>query len=218
MSIIYNLHNFLKEDLRLFDVYEFGVCDGNSLREICEVFNYKKFQPRNIFGFDSFIGLPEEQNDPLNQYVKGDFNASERLKANSVEETKSIVYNKIMEKCNASHLYLIDGFFSETLCDELVEKYSMGPAYLANIDCDTYSSSIECLDFMFRNNLVKPNTLLRFDDWGSLGYQNCESGESRAFLEITEKYKVKYEIVDSINWGNPPPDCVIMTFRVKSIG
>jgi hypothetical protein len=200
------------------DVYEFGVCSGDSLCSISQVYNSKYVRIKNMFGFDSFCGLPEEQNDPLNQYIAGDFSAKDRLKTQSVDETVSVVANKISQYFTGENLVLIEGFFENTLKDEIVEKYNMGPASLINVDCDTYTSTLECLDFMFRNKLVKPGTVVRFDDWGSLNYLDYGSGESRAFKEISEKYRVEWLAVDAVNYGKPAPECVIMIFQVLKIG
>ena len=33
------------------------------------------------------------------------------------------------------------------------------------IDCDLYVSSVQALDFMFRNRLIVSGTLIGYDDW-----------------------------------------------------
>lgn len=203
---------------KMKDVYEFGVCDGGSLCDIAKVYNFRSIEINNMFGFDSFCGLPQETADELNEYKAGDFSAKDRLQTKSIEDTVKVVKKKISKEFTGKRLKLIPGFFSDSLKDEIVVKYKMKPASLVNVDCDTYTSTIECLDFMFRNKLIVPGTTVRFDDWGSAGYLEYQSGESRAFKEISQKYSIDWLAVHNINYGKPAPECVIMIFQVLKIG
>ena len=82
----------------------------------------------------------------------------------------------------------------------------MGIAALVNLDCDQYTSTLQALDFLFRNHLIAQNTVIRYDDWNcGLIYNNdinfiprkklplsCfeeyKSGQSRAHWEVFQRY------------------------------
>ena len=88
---------------------------------------------------------------------------------------------------------LIEGFYDKVLTDDIVAKYDMCPAKIIEIDCDIYSSAYTALDFMARNGLIVPGSLLYADDWGGTLEKSKEfdGGESRAYKEICEKYNLQ---------------------------
>ena len=188
------------------DVYEFGVYEGQSVSWMKSVFSDWNYTPKNVFGFDSFGGFPEDSLDVIskNMWREGNMKPGRRFKNKSPKEVSNILESSIKSK--SFNLNLIAGFFSNTLVDELVTVKKMNPAIFVNIDCDQYSSTYDALDFMFRNNLIVTDTIIRYDDWnGGLIYDGddtfvarspftpkCwtegESGQSRAHKEILEKY------------------------------
>lgn len=80
---------------------------------------------------------------------------------------------------------LIKGWFSDTLNDELVDKYNITKASLIMIDCDMYLSAKEALDFC--GPLIQDAAIILFDDWyaGKLDERNM--GEKRAFEEFLKE-------------------------------
>ena len=52
------------------------------------------------------------------------------------------------------------------------------PAFWVDLDVDLYISTVQVLDFMFKNHLIVPTTLVSFDDWGAT--KEFEGGESLA--------------------------------------
>ena len=68
MDIIINDYNtFEKEELIDYDVYEFGVFRGDSMREIASLLNKHKIEVNKFYGFDVFTGMPKETAEPIFQ-------------------------------------------------------------------------------------------------------------------------------------------------------
>lgn len=169
-----------------------------------------------MFGFDSFEGLPEEKNDPYSHkdWFPGAFSARELFKTTNREE----IIKRVFEVIGPwdFDIVLIPGFYDKVLEDNLVERYEMKPVSYIDIDCDIYTSTYLALDFMFRNRLVRKNTLIGYDDWGGTLETAKETmgGESRAHKEIEEKYNVNFRLL--YKRGTPPR--VQALFKIESIG
>ena len=72
---------------------------------------------------------------------------------------------------------------------------------LVHIDCDTYTSTLQVLEFLVSHNLLVDGTILVYDDWGAWK-QACltkeneyDIAEGRAHKEIAEKYNLNFEFV-----------------------
>jgi hypothetical protein len=176
-GLVKNNKEFLKDKLYM----EFGVHSGKSLLQFYNL--YKKYEINGKFyGFDSFLGLPEEKNDvnnpkywPSGEYsCKGDINKE--------------LYQK--------DITIVDGWFNETLTDEFAKELIGKKIGIIHVDCDIYTSAYECLDFCFKNNLVDKGTIIVYDDWGcyhdKLGEgHEFEVGEGLAHTYIMEKYNIE---------------------------
>lgn len=206
--------------LGLTHLYEFGVYSGESMIDIQNLYNDKGINIEAFYGFDSFEGMPEETAEPLAQegWAKGKFNACERFKAESPLDCSNKVIDHILKECKfqcAQTIRMIPGFFEDTLVDDLVQRCKMKPAAFVDLDADIYSSTLTALDFMCRNKLIVPGTLLAYDDWGGTpGWETMADGESRAHKEITEKYKMT--TTHLVQFGNTFPH-VQKLFIVESI-
>jgi hypothetical protein len=197
------------------DIYEFGVFTGGSIEFLIKDLDSVAIPIRKIFGFDSFEGIPEEKLDKLNrdEWKVGFCSAAKTLNC-----TKEKAIRYVEERLSPLHsnICLIPGFWDAVLVDELVSRYNMKPASYIDIDGDIYSSAILSLDFMFRNKLVIPGTLIGYDDWGGTmtEHKEFEAGESKAHKEMMEKYNVVAKQLYKV--GQPPH--IQTLFRVKSIG
>lgn len=214
------------------DVYEFGVFTGRSVNWINESFAAAEKTVRKIFGFDSFCGLPKEADEEKElsasrefqwklidefQWSFGDFNSQEHFDVTSVQEAMNSLRTFVEPTLeNGAVLELIPGYFSDSLTDDIVEKYDMRPACYVDLDADLYSSTTQALDFLFRNKLIQQNTILGYDDWGgSPGWQTMEDGVSKAHLEIADKYNVDLQLIALTGAGYPHIQTI---FEVRSIG
>lgn len=175
----------------LQSIYMFGVYTGESVIDSIKIFGLDK----QYYLCDSFEGLPEEKNEKVAQecWKQGEFNATKKLGCSSIEETISTLEQLIVNetKIKKDKLTWVKGFYSESL-PKLIEEKVLGPALYVDIDCDLYSSTIDALDFMFSNKLIRPGTILGYDDWGGTpGWFVNVDGESRAHIEICKKYNVQ---------------------------
>lgn len=147
-------------------IAEFGVYRGKSLKVLAETSGLP------TFGFDSFVGLPEEwvRSDD-STYKAGHFKLS-GLPTGMPENVK-----------------MIKGFFSETV--KLWKSTNSAPLSLIHIDSDLYSSAKEVLVTM--NDRIHPGTVVVFDeicDWAESGiYPKWPEGEWKALIEWMTEFK-----------------------------
>ena len=193
-KIIKNFKNVYEE----LDFYEFGTFEGRTLRSTVDIIEKLDLKINNIIGFDSLEGLPEEVLDKKNQstWVKGEFKVNNKY--NNPEEY--IKYLNLKKIEGYKNFKFVKGFYKDSLNEEIIKKENLKPAKFINVDCDIYSSTLEILEFIFKNKLyIEGITLIRYDDWGGF-YENSSSyeeefsmGEARAHKEMTEKYNIKTE-------------------------
>lgn len=138
---------------------EFGVYEGKSINFISNM-----ILPKKIYGFDSFIGLPEDWNRGDTTYKKGHFALTGLPKVN---------YN----------VSLVQGFFEDSL--KLWREKHADPIAFLHIDVDLYSSTKTILTEL--DSLIQSGTIICFDeycDWTDSGvYKAWEEGEYKAFKE-----------------------------------
>jgi hypothetical protein len=133
-------------------VLEFGVYRGDSLRRIAQRAG------REVHGFDSFEGLPE---DWTHFQKRGRFSLDGAPP--SFEET---------------NVQLHAGWFDRTLPAFLATH--PGAVRFLHVDCDLYSSTRTVLDLLAPR--IVPGTVIVFDEY--LNYPGWEQHEFRAFQEF----------------------------------
>lgn len=141
---------------------EFGVASGRTINYI------SKFTKENVYGFDSFEGLPEKWRDGFD---KGAFSSYGNL-----------------PKVN-DNVVLVKGWFNKTL-DNFIATHNKKVSFV-HIDCDLYSSTKYIL------NTLKPyiddNCIIVFDELVNYPGFDSEKGELKAFYEFIMENDVKYE-------------------------
>lgn len=151
------------------DVVEMGVYNGESLQIISEIFSED-----NIFGFDSFEGLPEE-------WVTSD--------DYSVPKNFFDLSGNFPSFDSAT---LVKGWFSESVPGY---KKNLNQIKFLHIDSDLYSSAKIVLEEF--NTLIKKGTIIAFDEFiqfpeaPSKWFSNWKEGEYKACIEWMEKYNRK---------------------------
>jgi len=132
---------------------EFGVHVGNSFVWQAEQVK-KHFKNSTLIGFDSWEGLPEEQ--------QGVWSPS-RHAPGEYKSTKDIVLGRLRRigMRDDARIRLVDGFFSDSLVPELQKEIK--DLIFVNIDVDIYKSTIELLNFI--KPLLRPGVVLYWDDW-----------------------------------------------------
>lgn len=155
----------------LGDYLEFGVFNGTSLACMHGVLRELKADGVRLFGFDSFEGLPETagtESDGL--WSAGQFQLD-------YDYTKKWLTRQGIDW---NRVFLVKGWFSETLTQALIDKHKITKASVIMIDSDLYSSAQEALAFCAP--LIQERAAIFFDDWFPLADRNM--GERKAFDEF----------------------------------
>jgi hypothetical protein len=140
---------------------EFGVAEGKTINYI------SKFTDNTVYGFDSFIGLPEKWRDGFD---KGAFTRNGEL-----------------PKVN-SNVTLIKGWFNETL-PTFIKEQNKKVSFL-HLDADLYSSTKCILDCL--KDYLDENCVVVFDELVNYPGFDGENGELKAFYEFINANKVDY--------------------------
>lgn len=138
---------------------EFGVFSGGSLKTIVTA-----RAGRDVYGFDSFQGLPEDwrANIPAGAF-----------RAEQVPEVDGAT--------------IVSGWFSDTLPGFLAEH--PGPVAFLHLDADLYSSTKTVLEKI--GDRLRPGSVVLFDEY--FNYPGWEGHEHRAWREFVEKHGVGFE-------------------------
>jgi hypothetical protein len=143
-------------------VIELGVASGKTINMIGKSIPDNP----NIYGFDSFEGLPEAWHDGGILFDKGAFST-----------------NGILPEV-PSNVKLIKGWFDDTLPIFKRDILQEIPISLLHIDSDIYSSA-KCAFDVFKSNIVA-GTIIVFDElWNYPDYKNHEIKAFAEFLEET---------------------------------
>ncbi|MGH3911845.1 MAG: class I SAM-dependent methyltransferase [Pseudonocardiaceae bacterium] len=132
---------------------EFGVYSGRTLKVIAEAREHHQ-----VFGFDSFQGLPEDWRTNL---PAGTF-ATEQLP-------------------DVAGAELVVGWFNDTLPDFLPTH--PGPVAFLHLDADLYSSTVTVLEHV--GSRLRPGSVIVFDEY--FNYPGWEHHEHRAWREFVAK-------------------------------
>lgn len=136
---------------------EFGVATGHTIQKIAEL------SQKQIFGFDSFEGLPEAWRTG---FPKGAFaGPAPKLPPN---------------------ISIVRGLFQETLRQFLQERQEQ--VAFIHLDCDLYSSAKSVFDWLHPR--IGPGVVIVFDEY--FNYPGWQDHEHKAFIEFVEQHKVKF--------------------------
>ena len=215
------------------DLYQFGVpTEMNATIAELEARGIASY--RHYYGFDSFRGLPSEQGaklPPAGQWKAGQFSdvlaMSPDFKeifdratwqrryhpvAGSVSKPLSVDgVVRIRERELLAHLKrikLVAGFYNESLTSSLAAHAH--PAQYVDVNCDLYVSTLDALRWLFKHGLARAGSLIGYDDWLETPY--LTGGESKAHLEISREFRVRFEYLPRRGCLRP------LYFRVRSVG
>ena len=145
-------------------ILEFGVAGGGSIRILAAASG-----GREVHGFDSFEGLPEDWSGHLE--TRGAFTQDGKL--------PEVPINVTLHK----------GWFDQTL-DAWTAKNSDKVGFL-HIDCDLYSSTTTVLNGL--KNRLQVGTVINFDEY--LNYPGWREHEHKAWQEFVAAHGVTYEYI-----------------------
>jgi len=137
---------------------EFGVWQGGWINRIAS------WTDRQVYGFDSFEGLPE----PWSTVDKGFFALP------ALPEVRQ-------------NVTLIKGWFDQTL-PRFLEEHPQPVAFI-HMDCDLYSSTKTVLDLL-RTRLMEGTTIVLDDFLMEPGWQR---EEHKAWVEFARNHRVEFE-------------------------
>ena len=172
LNIIKNIPNINKhplkyvfEDMKLKHKQntlwlEFGVASGKSINYISQ------FTNDTVYGFDSFIGLPEKWRDGFD---KGAFNMNGKL-----------------PQVN-DNVELIKGWFNETLINFIL-THNKKISFI-HMDADLYTSTKYIFDIV--KYYIAENCIIVFDEL--LNYPGFFDHELKAFYEFITENNVEYQ-------------------------
>jgi hypothetical protein len=155
--------------------------------QICCTF-YQLVFSTSHHAVDSFSGLPAEASGIRLEgphWKPGGFSAADALK----EYSLPALLAKLKEYINHSNVTLIPGYFNHSLTPGLRQQFPFRPALLVDIDVDLYSSSIQCLSWLFEQRILRAGSFVRYDDWRQIGQLH---GEARAHKEASLRYNVTW--------------------------
>lgn len=166
---------------------EFGVFSGNTMNRLIKGAEAAGQPFENVYGFDSWVGLPKETDGVWQnpEWPEKAFSVCYDFNLKSTEEALEFVRGRIERK----DINLVSGFFTETLTEELGKQLTNSCSYL-HVDVDIHASTVQVLDFIFSNQILKTNTLIRYDDWMST--PEYQGGNSLAHLQAEIKYGLRF--------------------------
>jgi predicted O-methyltransferase YrrM len=152
-------------------VLEFGVYRGKTMAHISA-----HFQNQTVYGFDSFVGLPEpwyiRSGDEGKTHPAGKFDM--RLEP--------------VQPVFAENVELVPGWFQDSI--PLWKDLHPGIISFLHVDCDLYSSTRDVLTLL--NDRIVPGTVIVFDEmypWSEPeAYDLWAEGEYRALGEWLDDY------------------------------
>ncbi|SMD21442.1 class I SAM-dependent methyltransferase [Lentzea albidocapillata] len=139
-------------------VLEFGVYTGTTLKIMANA-----SADREIYGFDSFTGLPE---DWRTGFSAGAFGVEQLPEVPGAE--------------------LIAGWFDETLPGFVAEH--AGPVAFLHVDCDLYSSTKTVLEHI--GPRLRAGSVVLFDEY--FNYQGWRDHEHKAWMEYTAETGIEF--------------------------
>ena len=164
------------------DYYEFGLFRGVAFLKAFEHSKALGFDAINFYGFDSFKGLPEAEgiDQADGRFFEGQFACSKQDVENNLSSNGM----------DMSRVTLVEGYYEDSLTQELKGQHDFKPASLVLMDCDYYSSTVEALEWV--DDYLQDGTVILFDDWYSYG-ESEELGQQKAMAEFLEQ-RPHYEI------------------------
>jgi len=159
------------------DYYEFGLFRGYAFLKAYEHSKQLGLNDINFFGFDSFKGLPAAEGIDTadGRFFEGQFSCSR------TDVEKNLAANGM----SLDRVRLVEGFYEDSLTEELHAQENFRSASVVLLDCDYYSSTVEALAWIDR--YLVDGTILLFDDWFSYG-DDDQLGQPKAFEEYLEKH------------------------------
>jgi hypothetical protein len=157
------------------DYFEFGLWRGKTFCHAHRMKRRFRQEGMMLFGFDSFKGLPDIDDQRDNVWNRGAFACDEI-------ELRAILHQN---RFQSDEYDLFGGFYDESLNETLHRRLSGRNAAIVYVDCDLYTSTMQVLNFI-RRYLVN-GSIVCFDDF--FHYKGApDQGEQRALSEFLQAH------------------------------
>jgi O-methyltransferase len=187
------------------DIAEFGCMTGRTANILSAVMASFKTD-KKIHLFDSFEGLPKATHevDTSSDHVKDGTWAPGTCKGISPEALKK----KCLNYLPAEQILIYEGWFSANMT-----RIPAGTKFaLVHVDCDLYQSTMDCLDYLFKQNMISQGAIILFDDWYCSHSSNAH-GERKAWSELVSKYGIEAENCGPYAWGGHK--FIVQSYRAR---
>jgi O-methyltransferase len=158
------------------DIGECGVFRGRTLLAMA-IYVRERGTGRQIIGFDSFAGFDDSVNIDINL---GGPDTDEYRKVGGFSDTSPDLILAKVRRLSLTNVVLVEGFFSNTL-----SKYGNGQFSFVHLDCDTYCSYKECLEFFYPR--VAPGGIILFDEYNDPPWPGCNQAVDEFLRNKPEK-------------------------------
>lgn len=221
------------------DFFQFGV--PSTMGTLAPLMNRSassadtKLPWRTYWGFDSFLGLPEEAPGALRpseaMWRAGQFSMSHTLvKRSSVRRTAEgteeyslpagvapLSAERARRRVDGWYsrprsarlrVRVVGGFYNDSLTPQLARQAL--PAAYVDVDCDLYVSTADVLRWLCEHRLLRVGSVVGYDDWYETPF--LRGGESRAHYDAAHRFRIEFVHIQG------PDVCRSMLFRVASVG
>lgn len=177
------------------DVAEFGTMSGTTAYTIATALVAFSGKSKKLHLFDSFTGLPVvespvDKGNPL--VVSGAWSPGSLM----ILDQQQLIAKVHKAGIARDRIKVYKGWF----CDTLPRLPDGTKFAMLHIDGDLYQSAIDVLDVCFSRGFIVEGAIILFDGW-NVAAASPLLGERRAWLEIVEKYSVKYSDEGGYGWN-----------------
>jgi O-methyltransferase len=123
---------------------EFGTYKGESIFAMAEI---DREPESRFFGFDTFVGLPEDWRNFMHVDPRGHFNA-----------------DGIAPASNDRRIRFVKGLFQETL-PAIISEIPRGNRFVIHLDADIYTATLFVLTFLDAAGIIRSGTVAIFDEF-----------------------------------------------------
>lgn len=164
--------------------FEFGCYSGRTFSAAINAYNFFKIKNFSAYAFDSFRGLPENEETQSSVFKAGSFSMS---KINFVQEVFKNTNHRLKNQ------FVIEGFYEDTLNLDL--QNSIDIPSVIHIDVDLYISAKSV--FRFIAPLLRVGTVILIDDWYCF-----KPGENKGLQKAFNEFLDLNKNIECEHWKN----------------
>jgi O-methyltransferase len=158
------------------DIAECGVFRGQSLVAMAVYVRHNNI-PKRVLGFDSFEGFPESV---AIDATLGGTHKEWKIRGVMNETSYDLVFSKLRRFRVDDNVVLVKGFFENTLPNYADTRFS-----LVHLDCDTYSSYKECMEFFYPR--MSTGGVIILDEYNDPPWPGCNKAIDEFLIDKPEK-------------------------------